>query len=83
MYGDPILQHEWRYSHGDSGHASIVFKNSFEFCNDVVEEFASYMLASGFFQSSIIQAFECYVDEHKSALINGAKRLESDVVAEG
>lgn len=80
MYGDPILQHEWRYAHGDNAHATIVFKNSFEFCGDVVEEFASYLAAVGFFQGNIIEAFESYVDEHKVALIRGAKRLDGESV---
>lgn len=80
---DPILQHEWRYAHGENAHASIVFKNSFEFCGDVVEEFASYLCATGFFQSSIIEAFETYVENHKKALVTSSERLKAGMVEEG
>jgi len=37
-------------------------------------------MAVGFFQSNIIQAFESYVDEHKQAFINSAKRLNGESV---
>jgi len=78
MYSNPTLSHEWRYAHGENAHATIVFRNSFECCDEVVEEFANYLAAVGFFQSNIIEAFESYVNENKIALLYGAKRFENE-----
>ena len=45
--------------------------------NDVVEDFACYLMGCGFFQSNIIEAFEDYVTEQKEALITGVDRFKN------
>lgn len=74
-------QHTWQYSYNNEAKTEVVFKNHHVFCDEVVEEMANYLMATGFFQSNIIQAFESYVVEHKQAFINSAKRLD-DMVGE-
>lgn len=86
-------QHTWHYTFDNEAKTEVIFKNHHVFCDEVVEELANYLMAVGFFQSNIIQAFEGYVDQHKQALINSAKRLDgeytnkynpfADVVGEG
>jgi len=44
---------------------------------EIVEDFASYLLGCGFFESNIIEAFEGYVEEHKEALITGSERFKN------
>lgn len=78
LYG----QHTWHYVHNNQAKTEVTFKNHHVFCDEVVEEMANYLMAIGFFQSNIIQAFESYVDEHKQAFIDGAKRLDH-MVGEG
>lgn len=80
---EPYGQHTWHYIYNNEAKTEVTFKNHHVFCDEVVEELANYLMAVGFFQSNIIQAFESYVDEHKQAFINSAKRLDTAVVGEG
>jgi hypothetical protein len=73
-------QHTWHYSFNNEAKTEVTFKNHCVFCDEVVEELALYLMATGFFQSNIIEAFEKYVDEHKPAFINSAKRLDGEEV---
>ena len=73
-------QHTWHYSFNNDAKTEVTFKNHCVFCDEVVEELALYLMATGFFQSNIIEAFEKYVDEHKQALINSTKRLDGEEI---
>jgi len=77
---EPYGQHTWHYIYNNEAKTEVTFKNHHVFCDEVVEELANYLMAVGFFQSNIIQAFESYVDEHKQAFINSAKRLNGESV---
>lgn len=76
-------QHTWHYSFNNEAKTEVTFKNHCVFCDEIVEELALYLMATGFFQSSILEAFERYVEEHKRAYVSGAKRLEQTMVGEG
>lgn len=76
-------QHTWHYVYNNEAKTEVTFRNHLVFCDEVVEELACYLMATGFFQSNIIEAFERYVEEHKRAFINSAKRLEETMVGEG
>jgi len=76
-------QHTWHYTYNNEAKTEVIFKTQLVFCDEVVEELACYLMATGFFQSSIIEAFERYVEEHKRAYVSGAKRLEQTMVGEG
>ena len=76
---EPYGQHTWHYAYNNEAKTEITFRNHHVFCTEVVEEMATYLMGVGYFQSNIIEAFELYVDEHKQAIINGAKRLEGMV----
>lgn len=71
-------QHTWSYSFNNEAKTEVTFKNHCVFCDEVVEELALYLMATGFCQGNIIEAFEKYVDEHKQALIDSAKRLDGE-----
>lgn len=72
-------QHTWQYIYNNEAKTEVTFRNHHVFCDQVVEEMANYLMATGFYQSNIIEAFETYVVEHKQAFINGAKRLDNMV----
>lgn len=80
---EPYGQHTWHYVFHNEAKTEVTFKNHHVFCDEVVEELATYLMAVGFFQSNIIEAFQNYVDEHKQAFINSAKRLDETMVGEG
>lgn len=61
-YGDPSFEIE-----------VVSYKQT---SDEIVEDFASYLMGCGFFQSNIIESFEDYIKEHKEPLITGANRLK-------
>jgi hypothetical protein len=71
-------QHTWHYVYNSEAKAEVTFKNHCTYCNEVVEEFANYLMATGLFQTNVIEAFQGYIDEHKPALISAVKRLNGE-----
>jgi len=73
-------KHTWKHvvidRYGDLSFQIETISNK-ETTNDVVEDFACYLMGCGFFQSNIIEAFEDYVTEHKEALITGVDRFKN------
>jgi len=69
-------QHTWHYVFNNEAKTEVTFNNHCVFCDEVVREFACYLMATGLCQTSIIQSFEDYVDEYKQSLIKAVKRLD-------
>lgn len=83
IFDEASCCHEWRYSRANEAHSTIVFKHSYEFCGDVVEEFANYLAAVGFHSTNIIEAFETYAITYGDAMQSACKRFRPVVVEEG
>ena len=75
-------RHVWRCEFNDNGRSTLELATSSIICNDIVEEFARYMLGAGFLHCNIVEAFQDYVDEYSPALISGSERIET-MVGEG
>jgi len=73
-------KHTWKHAVFDR-HGDLSFQietiSSKETTDELVEDFACYLMGCGFFQGNIIEAFEDYVIEHKEALITGAGRFKN------
>lgn len=72
-------RHVFRCDFHDSGESVLVFSTSSTSCNDIVDQFARYMLGAGFLHCNIVEAFQDYVDEYSPALITGSERIETMV----
>jgi len=63
--------HEWKHAYNDrygNPHLSIKVVSYSQVADDLIEDFAAYLMACGFYQSSIINGFQAYIDEHKDAV---------------
>ena len=63
--------HEWKHACNDrygNPHLSIKVVSYSQVADDLIEDFAAYLMACGFYQSSVIKGFEAYIDLHKSVV---------------
>ena len=63
--------HEWKHAYNDrygNPHLSIKVVSYSQAAGDLIEDFAAYLMACGFYQSSIINGFQAYADEHKEVV---------------
>ena len=77
--------HKWTHTYLDRfGVPSyeVIFTSYKEAAPELVEDFACYLMGCGFFQSTILEAFDDYISEHRQALIDGGKRIEEAMVGE-
>lgn len=77
--------HKWTHAFPDRfGNPSyeVSFTSYKDAAPELVEDFACYLMACGFFQSTILEAFDDYISEHRQALIDSGKRIEQTMVGE-
>lgn len=80
-----VMPHKWTHSFVDRfGNPSyeVSFISYKETTSEIVEDFACYLMGCGFFQSTILEAFDDYISEHRQALIDAGKRIEQTMVGE-
>lgn len=80
-----MMPHKWSHTFLDRfGKPSyeLSFTSYKETTSEIVEDFACYLMGCGFFQSTIIEAFDDYISEHRQALINSGERLAQAMVGE-
>jgi hypothetical protein len=81
-----VMPHKWTHSFVDRFGApsyEVSFTSYKESATELAEDFASYLMGCGFFQSTIIEAFDDYISEHRQALIDSGERLAKTMVGEG
>jgi len=69
--------HEWTHAYNDrygNPHLSIKVVSYSQVADGLIEDFAAYLMACGFYQSSVIKGFEAYIDLHKE-VVNRADGL--------
>lgn len=57
-------EHFWQHCHNDDAKTRVTFTNEEVYCPDVVDAFGRYLMAVGFTQRTVIEAFVHYVEEY-------------------
>ena len=80
------MPHRWSHTFLDrfgTPSSELNFASYKETTSELVEDFACYLMGCGFFQSSIVEAFDDYISDHRQALVDSGNRLGQTMVGEG